>query len=223
MTINVTVLPESGGAVPAVRTAQPAISAAGVNDAAALARQQLPSAVPATSLIPAYAANAVPIPKPPQRITSNQPSSALAAQLIGQASAISEADLAIFTPTTTTPTARDDAANGNDFLNDLRIARGDLSSVRPAEAKNTTTPATAIQQPPTVENSAATNAASRALATTNETTMRGTLAQFAAGLPSALSEFIRRPTIIQARGVSAYQLTQARNAGLRNPAIANPS
>jgi hypothetical protein len=217
MTINVTVLPESGGALPAVRTAQPVISAAGVNDAAALARQQLPNAVPATSLIAAYNANAVAAPKPPQRLTANQPSSALAAQLIGQTPAISEEELAIFTPITPPSTAASNATDGNDFLNDLRIARGDLSSVKKAPVP-----------PATTESSATSAAVLKATLlptqpTLVETSLRGTLSQFAAGLPTMLTQWMRRPNLVQARGVSAYQLAQARNAGLRSTAIPNPS
>ena len=79
----------------ALRSAQPIISAAGVNDLGALARQQLTIATPAPSFIAAYTPGIVP-QKPAPRPAINIAASPLAAQFIAQDANLTSDDLAIF-------------------------------------------------------------------------------------------------------------------------------
>jgi hypothetical protein len=54
----------------------------------------------------------------------------------------------------------------------------------------------------------------------SEGTVRSGIAQFASALPTLFGQLIRRSTIAQVRGVSAYQLAQARNAANRQAVAA---
>jgi hypothetical protein len=193
------------------RTPATAISAAGVNDAGALARQQLPSAVPAVTALAAYAAY-VPQPTKPAapRSPSAPTSGALAAQFIGQAAITREEDLAIFAPRVTAPATPDETAP-DDYLTALRIARGEVTAPQAAAAKpvSPATPSlpTATQTlPQTVTPSAV---------PTSDAVARSVVAQAAFGLPALFTQFIRKPTIVSARGLTAYQVAQERNAALR--------
>lgn len=180
----------------------PVISTAG-NDTQAIARQQLPSAVPAPALLGAYSPGIPPQPKPPAKPFQSVPSSSLAAQFIAQGDAGTSDDLAIFQPPPLPVQTTSEEIPADDYLNDLRIARGDLSYAKTAEQ---------TQMRDVVKPSAMVS---------SEATARSGIAQFA----SALTQYIRRPGITQAKGVSAYQLAQTRNAMLRNMAtpVAEPA
>lgn len=188
MTINVTMLPETGGAQPAVRAVQPMISAAGVNDAGALSRQQLLSAVPATALIPAYAANVPAAPKlPPARLSVSNASSALATQLIAQDTQISAQDMELFAALPLPLTVGEYIAQGDDFLAAVRAAPADAAP--PAVATRQKLAADAVGY--------------------------AALVPPAPALPEILPQFIRQVNLSQVRGVAAYQLAQLRNSALR--------
>ena len=188
MTIQSAVLPEGVAPGLPARGQSVAISAAGVNDLAAVARQQLPSAVPAPALIAAYNTSIQPQPKPARTTMTAPPSSALAAQFIAQDAVQTPEDLTIFVaPTPRGNTAATESA-GDDFLTQLRIARGDIPAAKLAS-----------QPPP----------AQAALAPPPE---RMGVAQFVAALPAVVQQWIRHPTLLNVRGVAAYQLAQTRNA-----------
>ena len=184
----------------------PVISTAG-NDNQAIARQQLPSAVPAPALLAAYSTGIA--PKPTTKSLTSTPSSAFAAQFIAQ-DAGSQDDLAIFELPAKPQAANDDDA-GNDYLNDLKIARGDFSAVSKAQ--------TAQPSAQTQAATAAQNAKPVAMLASDAMTRSGA-AQQAMTVPNILSQFIRRPTLVQAKGVGAYQLAEARNATTKNIAAA---
>lgn len=171
------------------------VSAAGVNDLSALARQQLPSAVPAASLIAAFSAAIQQQLKPAFKPATLQPSSALAAQFIGQGEAKSEEELQIFLPRAAAPTAT--RTPEDDYIRDLKIARGDVAITQSPEQKTTPTEAATQKQQAT------------------ELPSRAGFSQLLAGLPALTVPTLRRPSFFTARGVSAYQLTLDRNAGLK--------
>lgn len=75
---------ESAAPAPSPRGQAVPISAAGVNDAAAIARQQLPSAVPAPAALAAYSAHVTPQPKPANRAATSSSPSAFDAQRLAQ-------------------------------------------------------------------------------------------------------------------------------------------
>ena len=200
-----------------VRAAPTPISAAGVNDAATLARQQLVNAVPAPAAIAAYSSNIVPQPKPPARPSAALPSSPLAAQFIAQDAAISGDELAIFTPRPTPAPAGEAPAVADDYLSALRTARGEV-----APAKSNDAAATAPSQQAVKAGEQADIATAKITTyVATETLARTVVAQAATGLPSVFSQFIRKPSIINARGLSAYQLAQARNAAMRKDLVAS--
>lgn len=171
----------------------PVISTAG-NDTQAIARQQLPSAVPAPVLLGAYSSGIAQQPKPPAKPFLSVPSSSLAAQFIAQGDAGTSDDLAIFQPPSLPAQTTSEETPADDYLNDLRIARGDLSYAK------------------TAEQTQAREAVRPDILFSSEVTARSGIAQFA----SALTQYIRRPGMTQAKGVSAYQLAQTRNATLRS-------
>ncbi|MFZ4540255.1 MAG: hypothetical protein ACOYNL_00405 [Rickettsiales bacterium] len=189
----------------ATRATVPVISAAGVNDAAALARQQLPTAVPAPTLIAAYAAHTPPVPAKPAPKAATAPSSALAAQFIAQDTSLTQEELAIFAPRTPNEPTTDEA-QPDDYLSALRATPGEIVPVKNKQAaavKNAPAPQ------PSVEANQQTEFTTRSLT------------QLATSLPSLLSQFIRRPSIATARGLPAYQLAEARNVTTaRKPAAA---
>jgi hypothetical protein len=113
---------DTGQSAPNPRPAVPVISAAGVNDAATIARQQLLSAPPAPALIAAYAASIQPQQKPLARAATQVPSSALAAQFIAQDSSLTAEDLAIFVATKPASNLPADNAAADNYLADMRIA-----------------------------------------------------------------------------------------------------
>lgn len=206
---------DTGAPAPSVRVIPNNISPAGVNDAAALARQQLVNAVPAPAVLAAYSANLVQQPKPAVRTTIALPSSALAAQMIAQEGMDVTEALEIFTPRPT-PTAVVDAPQDNDYLSAMRMARGEFLSTKlsPSTAAAPSQQATqAVVQAEMASTKSAANAASEAMA-------RTVVAQAATGLPALFDQFIRRPTILSVRGLGAYQLAEARNAATRKAVVA---
>jgi hypothetical protein len=207
--------------VPAARVQLTAISAAGVNDAAALARQQLPNAVPAPALIAAYSANVPQQPKPPARPQNATPSSALAAQFIAQGALNSEEDLNLFTPrSASTVTQEVGSSPADDYLVALKVARGEVTAVQskptPQAQKLSSEagPTSQSNQADVANGRPMTNAAFESLA-------RTVVAQAASGLPALFVQFMRAPSIATARGFSAYQIAQARNASIRSAALTN--
>lgn len=183
----------SGGTpTPMTRTAPDAVSAAGVRDPAALSRQQLPSAVPAPVQVVPYAAYMPPAYRPPIRTVS----SPLAAQFIAQVGEAEASGLMdIFELPTPPPAPSNDASD--DYLQDMRLARGEptvAATTNPARAtKTATAPTTA--EPGIIEP--------------------GGVSQRAAALP-ALSLIIGQPAgLAGVRGIGAYQLASARNAAAR--------
>lgn len=201
MTISVTGVTVDTGAPAQVARPLPniTVSAAGVNDQATVARQQMASAVPAPALIAAFSANIQPQPKVTPRPLSSSPSSSLAAQFIAQDDGITSEDLAIFEIPKPVAQSATQESSADDYLKDLRIARGDFSEVKKpaAAAANTQAEAVKLQQ------------------AANDNTLRNNIMQFTAALPAVLSQFMKRPTLLQAKGVVAYQLAEARNAGTR--------
>ena len=187
--------------------ATPVISTAG-NDPQSIARQQTPSAVPAPALLAAYSTGIAP-QKPPAKPLSSSPSSSFAAQFIAQ-DAGTQDDLALFTPPKAAVTTETPA---DDYLADLRIARGDFSALdktAPTQASEEADASDAVQEE------------KPAVAAAGETTARAGLTQTASTLPSVFSHLSRRAnTIAQTKGVGAYQLAQTRNAMLKR--IAEPA
>lgn len=197
----------------AVRVAVPVISSAGVNDASAIARQQLQNAVPAPALISAYAANVASPPKPPLRMVATQPSSGFVAQLISQSPEMSEADLEIFTPQKAASYIATDESMPNDSLDLMRMARGDFSQAPVKEVSNAPTQLLA-------KKSEAPQAPAPPNAPPIDVEMRAAYSPAATSLPTVLTQLTKRPSLLSARGVNAYQLTETRNSGDRKPAPA---
>ncbi len=196
------------------RVAVTPISAAGVNDAATLARQQLVNAVPAPATIAAYSSNVVQQPKPPVRTTIALPSSMLAAQFIAQ-DAVAAEELAIFTPPPPATTTSNEPV-ADDYLAALRMARGEVQAAKPNAAQASAPSQLGAKTNEQVEMAAAKTTANAA----TETMARTVVAQAATGLPALFNQFIRRPTILTARGFGAYQLAEARNAAMRKAVAA---
>lgn len=215
MTINVAPLPETAAPPASARGNAPTVSSTVVNDVAALARQQLPSAVPATALIAAYSGNVAPAPKQTVRLAPPV-SSALAAQFIAQTPEATAEDLEIFVTRAPAAPASETQNDADDFLNTIRMARGDFS-----HEKQVQNPAARPTQT-TVETAARENAAAIAKPVTPEPVLRGTLAPLT-HLPPVQVMLGRKPTINNARGLSAYQLAQDRNAATKKtPELAVP-
>ncbi len=181
----------------------PVISTAG-NDVQAISRQQLQSAVPAPVLLGAYSTG-ITQQKPAAKSFTSIPSSGFAAQFIAQGDAGSDDDLAIFVPLqVTSPAVQETPAD--DYVNELRIARGDLGSAKAAP----TQVSEQMQQREAVQN------AKPATTAATESSIRSGITQLA----SVVSQFIRRPNLLQAKGVGAYQVAQTRTALLRPDRLA---
>lgn len=196
MTINVALAPEGTTPAHQARAQAPIVSAAGVHDSASLARQQLPSAVPALVSVAAYHTHIPPQPKPSlPRASVAPPSSALAAQFIAQGAAESDEALAIFAPQVPTHALLPEA----EYLQDLRMARGEFQA--PVKATEST--------------SAALKAATASsLEPTSAAPLKTSLTQLAAGLPNLLMVSVKRFNLFAIRGVGAYQLAMKRNEAL---------
>lgn len=201
MTINAAISQvEVGGAPTAPRAHLPQLSAAGVGDQSAIARQQLPSAVPAPALIAAYSTHITPPPKQPAKPTVAQPSSALAAQMLAQTPEADDSLLAVFEPRQPPP----EPTNDNDaFISPLNLARPQTSPAK-AEAVNAK-PNLLKEESSLVAQSAA------------NTVARSGTAALASSLPSLWLHMSRGMNLIQARGVMAYQLASLRMSSTRKP------
>jgi hypothetical protein len=200
MSLNVAPLPEQAGApVPSLRAAAPVVSVTGVTDDAAMARQQLPSAVPAPAQLAASAAYVPSAYKPLVRM----PSSALAAQWLAQDASAgeSEAGVALFAPPK--PAAPTAPPMADHLLADMRMARGELP---PDEARVAAT-----------RDAAATLTSEARASVFNEQRRSAGLSSLAASLPTLFNAFVRKPSLVQARGVAAYQLAAARNVTIKTP------
>jgi len=200
---------ETGQPAPNLRPAVPVLSAAGVNDAATIARQQLLSAPPAPALIAAYAASIQPQQKPLARAATQAPSSALAAQFIAQDSSLTEADLAIFVPAKPATNLPADNSTADSYLADMRIARGEVAgapTLRNAEPQKNTVESNAVAAVP--------------IGTGIENVARNGLGQAVVAFPMLLIQRLRRADFVKAQGVVAYQFAQARNAASRKPTVA---
>lgn len=208
---------DTGAPASNVRVVATPISAAGVNDAAALARQQLTNAVPAPAAIAAYSPNVVQQPKPVLRNPIALPSSSLAAQFIAQGVVDSAEALEIFAPRATPVTATN-APIEDDYLTALRVARGDIQAAQTTPKTAATAPSQQATQAAVQAEQAATKTSANAV---NETVARSVVAQAASGLPALFNQFIRKPTILTARGLGAYQLAEARNAATRKAVAAS--
>ncbi len=197
----------------------PALPVAAFTNATQAARPQLASAVVAASPLAAFATQTPQPPKPTLRVANGQISSALAAQYIAQTPELTDEDLELFaTRDRAQPDITDEENNSpeDDFLTRLRIARGDTiapaakptANERAAAAQNNEPPA-----PPVVNTAATANNAIRAgISPTNGLPQTLSL-QFLAKLPPAqLSKGGKKPGLNQARGSTAYQLTDSRNA-----------
>lgn len=216
MTISLNVSGVEAPAPVASRGSLPVLSPAGVNDNAAIARQQLPTAVPAPALIAAYNANTPQQPKPVSRPAAAPPSSALAAQWIAQGETSDEA-LQIFAPAP--PSVKEDDVPQDDYLKQLKIARGDVSlAEKPAAPAATSTPALRevdSQHQLGEQLVALVNALNQ-----GEGAESFSASQLAANLPQLFVPGLRRRTVANSNGVNAYQLAQARNATIKVPAAA---
>lgn len=208
MTVNVTTLPEMAVAPLALRAVPASISAAGVNDLATIARQQLQSAVPAPALIAAYSTNVQAQPQTkntrPVAIV-NAVSSPLAAQFIAQLPNVNAEDLVIFSPPVKATVDAAQTPPEDDYITALKIARGEVVLAKPAA------PAT----PPRVQTS---EAAANQTPAPAEASARAGVAALAASLPVLVVPLTRTPTLEKARGVAAYQLAQTRGALARKQA-----
>ena len=209
MTVNVATLPETAAAPLALRAVPASISAAGVNDLVAIARQQMQLAVPAPALIAAYSTNVQAqsqIKNARPAAIANTVSSPLAAQFIAQLPNVNAQDLAIFAPS---PNAAADIAQPppeDDYITTLKIARGEVTLAKPATAATPPSPAQTSEAAPTQKPAPA------------EATARAGVAALAASLPALVVPFTRAPTLEKARGVAAYQLAQTRGTLARKQA-----
>ncbi len=194
-----------------LRSAAPVISPAGVNDAAAIARQQLPSAVPAPAVLAAYSANIAQPAKPAPRGNLPQPSSQLAAQLIAQGEGeVSAEDLALFAPRATPAEQAPAESPADDYLATMRLARGETA---PSETAPTQAAAPAAKPIVVAEQEPlpASQVAAQAQTESNALQHSG-IGQATIAYPNAISKFLRRQNVAQAHGVEAYQFAAARNA-----------
>lgn len=200
----------AGVPAPTLRAGVEPVSSAGVHDPGALARQQLPSAVPAPAQVTAYAPYTASAYRPVVRTVS----SPLAAQFIAQEAGSGEDELfGIFEPS---PAKNQSVIVPQDsYLSDIRAARGEAPAA-PQEATNAApsnaakSPASAPSQPTTREASEA------AIASRNSTS------QLASALPPLTLLVGRQPTLSTARGVGAYQLTNTRNAATQKTPKTEP-
>lgn len=182
---------------PAPRALASLLATVGAADPAALARNQLPSAVAASTALATLPPQLPPALKPLPRA----PSSQLAAQFIAQDASLSAEDLAIFMVRQARAEAAPPAVD--DYLASLRIARGELPTAgRPTPAP---IPATASTPPPPP----------------GDVPLRASMASLAAGgiaPPPPSPSLLRRASLTVAKGADAYRLAQDRSPRAR-PAV----
>lgn len=215
MTLNVTALPDGAGAPPALRLGQQTpVSAAGVNDPAALARQQMVNATPAPSIVAAYSANIQP---PPKLTTRNPVSSPLAAQFIAQNPGATVDELSVFeaqTVTTQVTTAQE--TSEDDFFASIRIARdgGEMAPIASATKQAAGMKQTAEPIMPEIKSETG-------LVVQEQTSaLRSGLGQLAASLPALFAPLTKSVSFTKARGMSAYQIALNRNAATKKSEVA---
>ncbi|MDX2095077.1 MAG: hypothetical protein SFW64_03970 [Alphaproteobacteria bacterium] len=179
---------------PAPRALASLLATVGAADPAALARNQLPSAVAASTALATLPPQLPPALKPLARA----PSSQLAAQFIAQDASLSAEDLAIFMVRQARAEAAPPAVD--DYLASLRIARGELPTAgRPTSAP---IPATASTPPPPP----------------GDAPLRASMASLAAGIAPPVPSLLRRTSLAGAKGADAYRLAQDRSPRAR-PAV----
>jgi hypothetical protein len=214
----VNLLPDnmSGAAKTPATTAAP-IPVVTAPDTVPSIRTQLANAVAAPGALAAYAAQTPQPLKPTLRALSSQTSSQLAAQYIAQTPEADNDDLKIFATrqrSDTDPQVDDEEpSTGDDFLAQLRLARGDPapSSKTPAPASAPSSAQAASEAASVITNANATNAirAGRAALTGLAAALSS---QFISRLPKpVLTSGAKKPGLGQVRGSSAYQLTTTRN------------
>lgn len=191
--------------VQTARASAAVVTTTGVNDLAAIARQQLQSAVPAPALLAAYSSKIAPQTKPAPRGSVPQPSSQLAAQIIAQDASLSSDDLTIFEPRPLPDSDAPEPIAGR-YLAAAATANENAQS---ATIKPTVSGNSAQVEEATVAQTQQQASVNEALA---HAAIQPALGQFAAVLPSFFSKFLRRQSIVQAYGAEAYALAASRNA-----------
>ena len=191
------------------------IEAQNAASASPTAQQLLPIAVVASAVIPAYL-DTPKTPKPVIRSGIDQPSSALAAQLIAQSPDISDDELALFAPRTTSQQSPVQN-NQNPQTPSLQLvvdkaAAEDVPQQAVAQAEATVAQAVRTQSAPGIAAPVTT-----------------ALALFESGTP-AVKPFVtqqaiggKKANLVLTRGSSAYALTAARNETMLLAAAADPS
>jgi hypothetical protein len=219
MTVNVGMQAEPPlGAQAVSRPASLVVSAAGVQDGAAFARQQLAVAVPAPVQVAAVASQLPQFFKPVVRT----PSSPLAAQFIAQGAVSDMSDLALFEPEVPPPQVSP-MGGGTDaeFLATMRLARGEENSAAPRKLAATPSANVAKTNVPshtrTAEGAASIEQpfASAGANTLLQKPEFSTPMQLTLALPGLITHFARSPGLFSTRGVGAYQLASSRNASIR--------
>ena len=189
---------------PAPRAQAALLAALGASDPQAVSRQLLPSAVAAATTLAALPSRVPSVPKPLVRA----PSSQLAAQFISQDTSLTADDLEIFAARQTLTQANVPGEQVDDYLASLRIARGDVPSV-----KQNPPAATSSLAPEKIEAAArealATASTAQASAVT-QTNQHSGIASLNAGLPTLVAPLLRRVSITTIKGADAYQLAQGR-------------
>lgn len=184
------------------------LTAVGRADPVAAQRLQLPSAVAAPATVPGLPTQVPPAPRPLQRA----PSSQLAAQFIAQDIGLTASELEIFAVRQSLPNLPPEQLPVDDYLTDLRIARGDVPA--PERSDRQSAQATAATQAEATEKN-------NTAAAFTETNLRSGLSVRTAGLPALTLPFLRRFNIITLKGVDAYGAALARNATLKAPIVEN--
>lgn len=193
---------------PAPRAQSALLTAVGRADPAAAQRLQLPNAVAASTTVPGLPTQA-PAPRPLQR----SPSSLLAAQFIAQDIGLTASELEIFAVRQSLLPAPTNELPVDDYLTNLRIARGDIPASERSPRQAAQESATATQAETVAKNNSA--------AAFTETNLRSGLSTRSAALPALTLPFLRRFNIITLKGVDAYGAALARNATLKAPILEN--
>ena len=235
-------LPANASGAVAANPAALSLGAYGAASAAPIAPVQLPAAIMASGAVAAYHPNTQQPIKPAIRLaSSSQPSSQLTAQYLAQTPDANHSDTSVFAPVMRT----NGSAPPNEtlsYLNDLRMANGELPTALPEAGKSAETSggsgapnATNIS---TANISTATEpAASRAVSSAQPSGAGGQMAAVnnaapvmvqalalkteppiqARPAPAPLVPVGKKPNIGQARHAQAYQLAESRNAAMRFP------
>lgn len=185
------------------------LTAVGRADPVAAQRLQLPNAVAAPTTVPGLPTQVPPAPRPLQRA----PSSQLAAQFIAQDIGLTASELEIFAVRQSLPNLPTEQLPVDDYLTDLRIARGDVPAPKRSARHGAQESAVATQAEAAAKNNTP-------IAVT-DANLRSGLSVRTAGLPALTLPFLRRFNIITLKGVDAYGAALARNALLKAPVVEN--